>query len=145
MQIVLLEVDMNTNYIEIHSYNEPGYKPQVDFADWRVALLNAMPMYLPSGLTYFDRHLETTEVFILLSGSAGILVAGQEEKPRQATITWLEEGKIYNVLPATWHTLFMMPGSKLAVIENKNTSVANSPRYYFKAEERDALIPSITL
>jgi len=37
----------------------------------------------------------------------------------------------------------MMPGSKLAVIENRDTSVANSPRYYFSDEERANLIPEI--
>lgn len=56
---------------------------------------------------------------------------------------WLEEGKVYNVKSGTWHTLFMMPGSKLAVIENRDTSVANSPRYYFSDEERANLIPEI--
>lgn len=131
--------------LEIYSHDVPGYKPQVDFSEWRVALLNAMPMYLPDGLTYFDRHLETAEVFILLSGSVGILLAGQGIKPENTEIMWLTEGKVYNVLPRTWHTLFMMPNSKLAVIENRNTSVANSPRYYFDAEEKRRLIPEIQL
>ena len=129
--------------LEIYEHNHPGYKPQVDYGNWRVALLNAMPMYLPDGITYFDRHLETAEVFILLSGSCGILTAGCADRPADTTLTWLEEGKIYNVLPKTWHTLFMMPGSKLAVIENRNTCSENSPKYYLSNQERSSLIPSI--
>ena len=131
--------------LEIYTHEVPGYKPQVDYGTWRVALLNAMPMYLPEGITYFDRHQETAEVFLLLSGSCGLLLAGTGEKPENTTVTWLEEGKVYNVLPNTWHTLFMMPGSKLAVIENRDTSVKNSPRYYFTEEERSALIPPVQL
>lgn len=131
--------------LELFIHNAPGFKPQVDYGTWRVALLNAMPMYLPNGLTYFDRHLETAEVFILLSGSCGLLLAGTGDKPENTTVTWLEEGKVYNVRPNTWHTLFMMPGSKLAVIENRNTCVDNSPRYYFTEEEKKVLIPPIQL
>ena len=69
--------------LEIYEHNHPGYKPQVDYGNWRVALLNAMPMYLPDGITYFDRHLETAEVFILLSGSCGILTAGCADRLRR--------------------------------------------------------------
>ena len=72
-----------------------------------------------------------------------VLLAGNDEKPHDTVCHWLEEGKVYNVKSGTWHTLFMMPGSKLAVIENRDTSVANSPRYYFSDEERANLIPEI--
>ncbi len=136
---------MDIDGLQIFSHEAPGYKPLVDFESWRVALLNSTPMYLPDGITYFDRHLETAEAFLLLSGSCALLLAGRDGKPHDTTCTWLEEGRIYNVLPNTWHTLFMMPGSRLAIIENRNTSVDNSPRYYFSESEREELIPKIEL
>lgn len=131
--------------LQIFTHDDPGYKPQVDFGSWRVALLNACTMYLPEHITYFDRHLETDEVFILLGGSCGILLGGQGKKPENTSCIWLCPGKIYNVPAGTWHTLFMMPGGKLAVIENRDTGVANSPRYYFDEEERSFLIPAVSL
>ncbi len=133
------------NNLQIFTYDEPGYRPQIDYGSWRVALLNACTMYLPDHITYFDRHLETDEVFILLSGSSGILLGGQGEKPENVSCTWLSPGNIYNVPSNTWHTLFMMPGSKLAVVENCNTSAINSPRYYFSEDERLALLPPLSL
>ena len=57
--------------LEIFNHEEPGYKPLIDYSTWRVALLNSPSMYLPENVTYYDRHLETDEVFILLSGSLG--------------------------------------------------------------------------
>ena len=134
---------MEAEGLQIFSHEAQGYKPQVDFESWRVALLNASDMYLPDNIAYFDHHLETDEVFILLSGSCALLLAGSDEKPHDTVCRWLEEGKVYNVLSGTWHTLFMMPGSKLAVIENRNTCVANSPRYYFPETERAKLIPQV--
>lgn len=131
--------------LQIFTHDEPGYRPLIDYGSWRVALLNACPMYLPEHITYFDKHLETDEVFILLSGSCGILLGGQGEKPYNTSCIWLCPGKLYNVPADTWHTLFMMPGGKLAVIENRNTGIANSPRYYFEESERLLLIPSLSL
>ena len=66
---------MNLEGLQIFSHEVSGYKPQVDFNTWRVALLNASDMYLPNNITYFDNHLETDEVFILLSGSCALLLA----------------------------------------------------------------------
>ena len=136
---------MMNKHLEIFTHDAPGYQPQVDYGSWRVALLNACDMYLPDKITYFDRHLETDKVFILLGGSCGILLAGAGDKPENACCTWLTAGKIYNVPAGVWHTLFMLPGGKLAVVENKNTGIDNSPRYYFGEEERHLLIPALSL
>ncbi|NBJ94125.1 cupin domain-containing protein [Parablautia muri] len=132
------------NNLQIFTHDEPGYQPLIDYGGWRVAVLNACTMYLPDHIAYFDRHLESDEVFILLNGSCGILLGGQGQKPESVSCTWLSPGRIYNVPVNTWHTLFMMPDSKLTVIENQNTGLSNSPRYYFSQEERLALIPALS-
>jgi ureidoglycolate hydrolase len=133
------------NSIEVCEYHERGFKPQVDCNDWRVALLNSSDMYLPVNVSYFDRHLLTDEVFILLSGSVGILTAGQDEKPKDTQCLWMEQNKVYNIKKNTWHTLYMLPGSQLAVIENNNTCIGNSPRFYFAEEEKTCLLPEIKI
>lgn len=135
----------DTRGLEVFSHEEKGYRPQIDYDTWRVALLNANDMYLPQNVSYYDRHLLTDEVFILLSGSAAILTAGDTEKPENPTVTWMEEGKVFNVKKNFWHTLYTMPGSRLAIIENRNTCVDNSPRYYFSEEEKKTLLPLIEL
>ena len=82
---------MDLEGLQVFSHEVPGYKPQVDFDTWRVALLNAPDMYLPANITYFDHHLETDEVFILLSGSCALLLAGNDEKPHDSLGTSLIE------------------------------------------------------
>lgn len=131
--------------LEIYTHPEPGYRPLVDYGSWRVALLNATPIYLPDGVTYFDRHQRTAEVFVLLAGSCGLLLAGQGDKPADTQCVWMEPGRVYNVLPNTWHTLYMMPQSRLAVVENRDTCIENSPRYYLTPEERQTLLPPLAL
>lgn len=94
---------MNLEGLQIFSHEVSGYKPQVDFNTWRVALLNASDMYLPNNITYFDNHLETDEVFILLSGSCALLLAGNDEKPHDTVCHWLEEESIQCQI---WHMAY---------------------------------------
>lgn len=52
---------MNLEGLQIFSHEVSGYKPQVDFNTWRVALLNASDMYLPNNITYLTTILKQTK------------------------------------------------------------------------------------
>ena len=93
---------MNLEGLQIFSHEVSGYKPQVDFNTWRVALLNASDMYLPNNITYFDNHLETDEVFILLSGSCALLLAGNDEKPHDMPLARRRE----SIQCQIWHMAY---------------------------------------
>ncbi len=67
-----------------------------------------------------ERHLETDEVFVLLFGTAS-LVVGDDKK-----IYDLEPGKIYNVKRGVWHQVFIDKGSKVLIVENSDTTRENS-------------------
>ena len=45
-----------------------GYRPVVDYANWRVAVLNFSERLLPDNIHELQRHNETDEVFVLLRG-----------------------------------------------------------------------------
>jgi len=63
--------------IEIRDYNGLGYKPQIDYQAWRVALMNFTPDLLPEKINSMQKHTETDEVFVLLNGRC-ILFLGKE-------------------------------------------------------------------
>ncbi len=127
--------------LEVLTHDEAGFKPLVDFGAWRAAFLNEAPMYERQNIAYFDKHLETDEVFVLLSGRCQLLLAGRGDKPENTQSVWLEPLTMYNVKLGTWHTHVLTDGAKVAVFENFGTSVANSPRYFFAECERENLIP----
>lgn len=106
--------------IEIKEYNGPGYKEQIDFNNWRVAIANYKPELEESRLEYLERHLESDEVFVLVEGTAGLLIG--EEKAR----CQFEKGKLYNVKCGTWHRVFMTPDSKIVIVENADTGKDNT-------------------
>lgn len=106
--------------IEIKEYTGLGYKEQIDFNGWRVAIANYRPELDEDRIDCMERHLETDEVFILIEGFVGLLVG--EEKKRYI----LEAGKLYNVKCGVWHKIFMKESAKVAIIENTDTGKHNT-------------------
>ncbi|GHU06131.1 hypothetical protein FACS1894147_12870 [Spirochaetia bacterium] len=115
--------------LEITSYDGKGYKPLVDFESWRVALINGASDYQAAHITSLSCHCETDEIFVLLKGSCLLLIGGNGDVPGEVEKVWLEEGLLYNVTKGTWHNECLMPGAKVLIVENANTSGANSRDY----------------
>lgn len=106
--------------LQILDHKEEGYQRKVDFESWTVALMNHTARTTKEGLTYIERHMETDEVFVLLNGSATLLIGLEmEEVP-------METNRIYNVEKATWHGILITEGSQVLIVENSNTTRANS-------------------
>ena len=118
---------MNNNLLEIQDYAGEGYKPLVDFESWRVAMLNYSPALLPEKLTQMQRHNETDEVFVLLKGRCILFVSEGGETAGSIHAVNLEQGKVYNVKKAVWHTHTLSRDAKVLVVENCDTTYANSP------------------
>ena len=112
--------------LEILEYEGKGYDATMNFGAWRVALANYTEEFDRDKCNYLERHLETDEVFVLLSGSATI-VTGLDFKE-----TPMEIGKLYNVKLGAWHALFMEKGSKVLIVEEHSTSPENSEFHYYK-------------
>jgi hypothetical protein len=115
--------------LEITSYEGRGYKALVDFESWRVALINGADSYEPAVIRSLSCHCETDEIFVLLKGSCMLLLGGRGETPGAVEKLWLREGLLYNVTRGTWHNEFLMPGAKVLIVENADTSDENSKDY----------------
>ncbi len=59
---------MDPTLIEIRDYNGEGYRPLIDYASWRVAIMRHCDSHLPEKIERVERHVETDEVFVLLAG-----------------------------------------------------------------------------
>lgn len=115
--------------IDIKDFDGEGYAPLVAYNGWRVAMVNYCERLREENIVRVERHLKTDEIFILLSGEATLHI-GKELKRYPLAL-----GKIYNVKCGEWHCITMKPGAKVAIVENDDTSDANSEKYYFKEDE----------
>lgn len=117
---------MNLHGVEIFSHDDSGFAPLMSYEGWRVALLNHQPSQERGKVTFVERHHETDEVFVLLEGSASLLLAGDGDRPTQPKELPLARGRIYNVPRNLWHAVISWEGSKLLIVENEDTGKANS-------------------
>ena len=115
------------NGIEIHAYDGAGYMPLIDFESWRVAVLN--PPAAEAGVATMQRHCETDEVFVLLTGNCVLFTAADGDRPENVAGTPMEPLKLYNVPKGYWHASALTKSTSVLIIENRDTSAANSPQY----------------
>ncbi len=116
----------NTNTdVEIFEYNGEGYNKTMSFQSWRVAFLNYAEKFKKENFQYLEKHLCTDEVFVLLNGSASLIIGKEFNKIE------LKINKLYNVKKNVWHNIVLEEDSKLLIIENEDTSPENTEYYYF--------------
>jgi ureidoglycolate hydrolase len=126
--------------LEVLTHTDAGYRPLVDFGAWRVAILNYSEDLRPENITSMQRHNATDEVFVLLRGRC-ILFVGQGDHTSISAIyaQSMRPQTIYNVKHSVWHTHSLSPDAKVLVVENRDTTYANSPFCPLTAMQRKIL------
>ena len=126
--------------LEVRTHDGPDYKPLIDYQAWRVALMNYTPDLTPDKINRMQKHVETDEVFVLLTGRC-ILFLGEGE----ATVTAvhavdMELFKLYNVKKSAWHSHTFSEDARVLIVENRNTVDANSPFVGLSEEQQKQVV-----
>jgi ureidoglycolate hydrolase len=116
-------------YIDILRHEGESYKPLVFFESWRVAVLNYADIVAKEHFYRVERHLETDEIFLLLSGTAFLLVGTNDDSPEELNVIKMEKKTIYNIRKAVWHHVIMSEDASIFIVENADTSLDNSEYY----------------
>lgn len=120
---------MNLEHLlQVREYNGEGYRPLIDFGSWRVAVLRYIDELLPERLTKMQRHDETDEVFVLLQGRCVLFLAEGRENIGAIHAVEMQPLKLYNVRRGTWHTHTLDEQAVVLIVENCDTTDANSPQ-----------------
>ena len=75
-----------------------------------------------------QKHDETDEVFVLLSGRCILFIGEGTEKIEEISAVDMEPMKIYNIKKGVYHTHTLSEDAKLLIVENQNTDDSNSPK-----------------
>jgi mannose-6-phosphate isomerase-like protein (cupin superfamily) len=110
-------------------YTGEGYKTVLMAGAWRVAFLRHADRF--AALQGFERHNETHECFILLSGE-GTMHIRDAEGHVESTV--MEINVIYDVLPGEWHNITVSEDATVLIVENADTSAANSDKCTLEGE-----------
>jgi len=125
--------------LEIHTYTGEGYKPLVDYGEWRVAMLRFLEGLQPDRIDSMERHTETDEVFVLLHGSGVLILGGCSSQVEGIYTQAMEQGIIYNVKHGTWHSIVLSRDASVLIVENRDTTTKNSEYTNLSPEHRRLL------
>jgi uncharacterized protein YjlB len=121
---------MDTALLDVLDAKARGYRPLVDFATWRVAVLGFDDDLRPDQIHTMERHSETDEVFFLAAGQAVLILGGNQAEPDGVHPVAMDSGKVYNIRRGTWHGIVLTEDASVLLVENldtgsRNTEVAN--------------------
>ncbi|MGE5549817.1 MAG: hypothetical protein ACM3ZC_04695 [Bacteroidota bacterium] len=119
---------IDAKLLEVREYTGDGYKPVVDFGAWRVALMRHAADLDPDKIVNMQRHDETDEVFVLLQGRCILFVGEGGETVAGIHAQDMEPFKVYNVKKGVWHTHVFSKDAVVLIVENADTTSANSPK-----------------
>lgn len=125
--------------IEITEFQKEGYKPLVDFGQWRVAVLKFCEDLRLESIKTMQKHQETDEVFVLLKGECTLFLGGSGVMPKQMTAVPMEMGRLYNIKQGVWHNHIMDEAGEVLIVENRNTCDENSPVEELTAQQINEL------
>ncbi len=126
--------------LEVRDYAGDGYMPLVDYESWRVAVLRFEEGLLPHNLKSMQRHDETDEVFVLLSGRCILFLGDGEEQVTAIYAEDMEPLKLYNVKKSCWHTHTLSVDATVLIVENRDTVVENSPTVELRSSQTRQLV-----
>lgn len=117
---------MKKEHIDVIEMPKEGYQPLIDYETWRVAVLKYCEDVRLENIKTMQKHLETDEVFVLLSGNCTLITGGMKEQVEEIDIIKLIPRKLYNVKKGVWHNHVLDEEGEVLIIENKDTSDLNS-------------------
>ena len=126
--------------LEIREYSGAGYQPLIDYEAWRVAVLRFINELLPQNLAKMQRHNETDEVFVLLSGRCILFIGAGEKHVTTIHAQDMEPLKLYNVRRRCWHTHTLSADATILIVENRDTSSDNSTEISLDDARRGKLV-----
>lgn len=123
-----------TQQMEHCFYVGAGFQPVSSFKEWQIAYLNDTEILRHGAVNYMERHFETDEAFILLSGSAALYLGGGAKTPGVITATEMLRGHVYQVRQNIWHNVALLPGTSILLVEQKGTGIGNSELFSLPPE-----------
>ncbi len=126
--------------LEILESTEEGYKPLIDYEEWRVAILRYIDELLPENVSRMQRHDKTDEVFVLLEGRCILFLGEGDERITRILAQDMERLKLYNVKRSAWHTHTLSEDATVLIVENRNTSAINSPEIELSPKQQKELM-----
>lgn len=131
---------MDEILLEIQNYDGEGYKPLIDYGEWRVVILRYLDALQPDRIDSMERHTETDEVFVLLHGRGVLIIGGNDDQVDSVQPQAMELGELYNVKRNAWHTILLSHDASVLIVENNDTGDHNTEFNDLTSDHRQLIL-----
>lgn len=125
--------------IEAYEFSGEGMSRVFENEKWTVGIKNWKPANDINGIDMLERHNETDELFVLISGSCTLISAEESAKGMQFQKVVMQPNKVYNIPAMLWHNTITQRDTKLVLIEDSATGMNNSDVYKLNDGEVSAI------
>ncbi|TXT43871.1 MAG: hypothetical protein FD137_1709 [Spirochaetes bacterium] len=113
--------------IEKSAYAGEGLIRVYENKKWMVGIKNWKPANDIANIDCLERHNETDELFVLLSGACTLLYANEDEGGGlEISAERMEPNSLYKIPQGLWHNTVTMKDTKLLLVEDSATGSHNS-------------------
>lgn len=123
--------------IQVLEFDGEGMKRVFENGKWMVGIKNWKPTNDISGIDCLERHNQTDELFVLLSGSCTLLYADEENGGLNIKAEKMQPMRVYNIPRSLWHNTVTTRDVKLVLIEDSSTGAENSDILELSREQID--------
>lgn len=109
-----------------YSYELEGLIRVYENYKWMVGIKNWKPANDIEGINCLERHNESDELFVLLSGKCVLIYANDVNGELVIEAVDMEPMKVYNIPAVLWHNTVTQKGTKLLLVEDSSTGMDNS-------------------
>lgn len=118
-----------------YSFDGEGMSRVFENEKWTVGIKNWKPANDITGIDMLERHNKTDELFVLVAGSCTLISAEEKDGTLEFKKVVMEPNKVYNIPATLWHNTITCKDTKMILIEDSNTSMANSDLYPLSQEQ----------
>jgi mannose-6-phosphate isomerase-like protein (cupin superfamily) len=118
-----------------YEFSGEGMQRVFENEKWTVGIKNWKPANDVTGVDCLERHNKTDELFVLVEGACTLIYANETEKGLEFGAVKMEKDKVYNIPATLWHNTITQKDTKMILIEDSNTSMANSDVLNLTAEQ----------
>ena len=121
-----------------------GFQPLLISDGWQVAQLNDREDLHADSVSQIERHDATDEVFVLIRGTARLVIATESLAGFEFEVIEMEQGVTYNIPLGVWHTIITSPAMQVMIVEKDRTHENGVVRRKLTTVERTALRGRLT-
>ncbi len=104
--------------IQEFNFDGEDFKVMMRFEGWKIGFLRYSERF--SKFNQLERHTETDEAFVLISGSATLYTENEAKPMKKCTL--------YNIPKGVWHHITVSKKATVMVVENSSTSKDNTEK-----------------